>query len=137
MTSNAHTAQNGETVLEKKGLDRKTNNQVLVKAETQPRPAPPWRDKMRQRSQVCCGLHPRTWNTRPQAKRCEEIPPRHACCTKYQKHYANDAEELKRYGLFKKSNIHVAKLNALNPESVFGITSMSDRHPEEQENVAR
>merc|ERR1711991_157609 len=52
--------------------------------------------------------------------------------TQYQKHYANDAEELERYGLFKKSKARVAKLNALNPEPVFGITSMSDRHPEEQ-----
>merc|ERR1712107_896380 len=31
-----------------------------------------------------------------------------------------------------KSKARVAKLNALNPEPVFGITSMSDRHPEEQ-----
>jgi len=52
--------------------------------------------------------------------------------TQYQKYYANDAEELERYGLFKKSKARVAKLNALNPEPVFGITSMSDRHPEEQ-----
>merc|ERR1712136_121355 len=52
--------------------------------------------------------------------------------TQYQKHYANDAEELERYGLFKNSKARVAKLNALNPEPVFGITSMSDRHPEEQ-----
>ena len=52
--------------------------------------------------------------------------------TQYQKSYANDAEELERYGLFKKSKARVAKLNALNPEPVFGITSMSDRHPEEQ-----
>ena len=40
------------TALEKKGLDRKTNHQELMKGGTQPRPAkpPPWRDKMRQRS---------------------------------------------------------------------------------------
>ena len=47
--------------------------------------------------------------------------------TQYQKYYANDAQELERYGLFKKSKARVAKLNALNPEPVFGITSMSDR----------
>eukprot|EP00450_Noctiluca_scintillans_P034621 CAMPEP_0194549774 /NCGR_PEP_ID=MMETSP0253-20130528/95374_1 /TAXON_ID=2966 /ORGANISM="Noctiluca scintillans" /LENGTH=384 /DNA_ID=CAMNT_0039397207 /DNA_START=238 /DNA_END=1391 /DNA_ORIENTATION=- len=52
--------------------------------------------------------------------------------TQYQKHYANDAEEMERYGLYKKSKSRVEKLNALNPEPVFGITSMSDRHPEEQ-----
>ena len=31
--------------------------------------------------------------------------------TRYQTHYANDADELKRYELFKKSKTHVAKLN--------------------------
>ena len=51
--------------------------------------------------------------------------------------YANDAEYLERYGLFKKSKARFAKLHALNPEPVFGITSMSDRHPEESGNVAR
>ena len=35
------------------------------------------------------------------------------------------ADELERYGLFKKSKASVAKLNALNPEPVFGIASMS------------
>jgi hypothetical protein len=52
--------------------------------------------------------------------------------TEHQKHYANDEEELERYGLFKQSKARVAKLNALNPEPVFGITWMSDRHPSEQ-----
>ena len=49
------------TALEKKGLTKK--------------------DRMRQRPQVCCGLHPRTWSTRPQAKKgvkkfhlCSSIP---------------------------------------------------------------
>ena len=37
------------------------------------------------------------------------------------KHYAYDADELKRYHLFKKSKANVAKLNEFNPESVFGI----------------
>ena len=46
--------------------------------------------------------------------------------TQYQKHYANYADELKRYDLFKKSKANVAKLNELNPEPVFGITSMSN-----------
>ena len=56
--------------------------------------------------------------------RCAEIPLLDAYFSQYQKHYANDAEELQWYGLLKKSKTHVAKLNALNPESVFGITSM-------------
>ena len=34
------------------------------------------------------------------------------------------------YGLLKQSKTHVAKLNALNPESVFGLTFRSDWHPE-------
>ena len=42
------------------------------------------------------------------------------------KHYANNAEELERYDLFKKSKARVAKLNALNTEPVIGITSMMD-----------
>ena len=33
---------------------------------------------------------------------------------------------MERYGLFKNSKARVAKLNALNPEPVFGITSMRD-----------
>ena len=69
--------------LEKKGLDRKTNHQDLMKAETQPKPArpPPWRDKEEAARQEveeersaetevqCCGLHPCTWSTRPQSKK--------------------------------------------------------------------
>ena len=46
--------------------------------------------------------------------------------TQHQKHYTNDAEELKRYDLYKKSKANVVKLNALNHEPVFGITSMSN-----------
>ena len=46
--------------------------------------------------------------------------------TQYQKHYANGAEEWKRYDLFKKSKASVVKLNALNLESVFGITPISN-----------
>ena len=43
-------------------------------------------------------------------------------------HYANDTDELKRYGLFKKSKPNVVKLDTLNLEPVSGITSMSDKH---------
>ena len=39
----------------------------------------------------------------------EENRPLYAYCTQYQKHYANDADELERYGLFKKSKASVAK----------------------------
>ena len=46
--------------------------------------------------------------------------------TQYQKHYANDAEELNHRDLFQKSKARVAKLHALNPEAVSGITSMID-----------
>ena len=67
--------------------------------------------------------------------RREGIPPLYACCTQYWKHYANDADALERYGLFEKLNTHVAKLNALNPEPVFGITSMSGKHVKSQETL--
>ena len=56
-------------------------------------------------------------------------------CTQHQKHHANDAEELERYGLFKKSKARITKLNALSPESVLGITSMSDKHVKSQETL--
>ena len=46
--------------------------------------------------------------------------------TKYQKHHANDAEELNHYDLFKKSKARVAMLNALNPQLVSGTTSVMD-----------
>ena len=65
----------------------------------------------------------------------EEIPPLYLYCTQFWKHYGNDADELKRYGLFKISKARVTKLNALNPESVFGITSMSDKHVKSQETL--
>ena len=45
--------------------------------------------------------------------------------TRYQNHYANDADELERYGL-KKSKTHVAKLGALNPEPVSGMNLMME-----------
>ena len=38
----------------------------------------------------------------------------------------NNAEELERYDLFKKSKARVAKLNSLNTGPVFGTTSMMD-----------
>ena len=78
---------------------------------------------------VACILAPGARGYNP--RRSEEIPPLYGDCTQYQKHYANDTEESERYGPFKKSKTHVAKLSALNPESVFGITSTSDKHPEE------
>ena len=40
---------------------------------------------------------------------CEEIRPPYANCTQYQKHYANDADELERRGLFKKSKATVVQ----------------------------
>ena len=75
--------------------------------------------------------------TSTSASASEEIPLLYAYCSQDQKHYGNDAEELERYGHLKKSKALVAKPTALNPELVFGITSMSDRHPEESGNVAR
>ena len=46
------------------------------------------------------------WNVLEQFKR------------QHPKHYKNDADELKRYGFFKKSKASVVKLNELNPEPV-------------------
>ena len=54
------------------------------------------------------------WNVLEQFKR------------QHQKHYENDADELKRYRFFKKSKASVVTLNELNPEPVFGITAMSN-----------
>lgn len=51
---------------------------------------------------------------------------------KYKKHYANHREEEARYKLYQQSKARVSKLNALNPEPVFGINWMSDRYPQEQ-----
>ena len=65
----------------------------------------------------------------------EEIPPLYTYCTQYKKHYANDADELECYGLFKKSKTHVAKPTALNPEPVYGITTMSDSTQKSQETL--
>ena len=47
-------------------------------------------------------------------RRGEQIPPLHAYCTQCHKHYANDAEELKRYGFFKKSKANVTQRNVTN-----------------------
>ena len=108
------------TALEKKGLDRKTNHQDLTKAKTeetfvltiatvgalkleqsakevaQPRPTrpPPWRDKCNRGSEygVVCTLVLGARGCKP--RRGEEIRPLYAYCTQYQKHYANDADEL-------------------------------------------
>lgn len=51
---------------------------------------------------------------------------------KFQKKYASDVEEQVRYKLWQESKERVASLNKLNGEPVFGITWMSDRHPEEK-----
>ena len=140
------------TAVKKKGLDRKTNHQDVTKAEieeifvlikamvgalklersvkevAQPRPTrppPPWGDKCNRGREfgVACTLEVGARGYKP--TRGEEIRLLYACCTQQQKHCANDADELERYGLFKKSKANVAKLNALNPEPVFGIISMS------------
>ena len=66
---------------------------------------------------VCCFFFGFLW--------FEGFQTLYAYCTRFQKHYANDADELERCGFFEKSNTNAAKLNALNPEPVFGITSMS------------
>ena len=47
------------------------------------------------------------------------------------------ADELERYGLFKNSKASVAKLNALNPEPVFGITSLSENPINGVETIVR
>jgi len=54
--------------------------------------------------------------------------------TKYQKHYASDADEANRYQTFLKSKARVAKLNHLNKKAgdAFGINWMSDRYEEEK-----
>jgi len=52
--------------------------------------------------------------------------------TQYKKHYESEEDEKARYKLFLESKDRVVKLNALNPEPVFGITWMSDRHEEEK-----
>ena len=70
-------------------------------------------------------------------RRCEEIPLFFGYCTQYQKHYANDGEELERLDSSRNQKARVSKPTALNPEPVFGITSMSDRHPEEPGNDAK
>ena len=57
--------------------------------------------------------------------------------TQYQKHHANDADELKRYDFFKKSKANVAKLNELNPDPVFGITSMSNSMMIKRKNIMK
>ena len=93
----------------KKGLDRKTNHDDLTKAETEEifvfdqshrregnrgfetgakcegggAEATTLERQVQQRQRVWCGLHPRAWSTRLQAKKGEEIRPLHAYCTQY------------------------------------------------------
>jgi len=54
--------------------------------------------------------------------------------SQYKKHYADDADERQRYGLFQDSKQRVARLNELNGKAgkAFGINWMSDRYPQEQ-----
>jgi len=51
---------------------------------------------------------------------------------KFKKHYIDETDESDRYKLFVESKDRVAKLNALNGETAFGITWMSDRKEEEK-----
>ena len=80
---------------------------------------PPWRDKCNRGREfgVACTLvfGARGYKPRRVKKIDLFMPTVHN----------TSADELERYGLFKKSKASVAKLNALNPEPVFGITSMS------------
>ena len=69
------------------------------------------------------------WSWCPQQSRTQSES---SSKTENQKHYANDEEELARYGISKQSKARVAQLNALNPEPFFGITWMSDWHTSEQ-----
>ena len=79
------------TALEKKGLDQKTNHQGFTKAKTEEifvsikaneeketvalklwqsaKEATTLERQVQQRQRVWCGLHPRTWSTRLQAKK--------------------------------------------------------------------
>jgi C1A family cysteine protease len=52
---------------------------------------------------------------------------------KHQKHYASDADEQSRYGMFKVSQVRVAQNNKLNKAgNAFGVNWMSDRYPHEK-----
>jgi C1A family cysteine protease len=51
--------------------------------------------------------------------------------TKYNKVYANPAEEAKRFNIFKQSLIRAEKSQKLNPRATFGITKFSDLTTEE------
>ena len=122
------------TAFKKKVLDRKTNQQDLTKAKTEEifvltkaikeketvalkleqsakevsqRP-PPWRVKCNRGNEfgVACTLVLGARGHKP--RRGEEIRPLYANRTQYQKHYANDADELESYGLLKKSKTRVA-----------------------------
>ena len=57
----------------------------------------------KKRDEFFDALFKKVWNVLEQFK------------TQYQKHYTNDAEELKLYDLFKESKAHVVKLNCVEP----------------------
>ena len=114
----------GLTAFKKKGLDRKTNHRGLTKAETKEvaqRP-PPWRDKHAtidsgrkskrrcDRGESMLWLAASYWEAQGyKPRRSENFRPLYAYCTQYHKHFANDTDELERYGLFKKLKARVSK----------------------------
>jgi len=118
------------TALEKGWLDRKTNHQDLMKAKAGEAATLERQDATEVVSLLW--LEPSYLEYEATS---QEVVKNFHLCTQYQKHHANDAEELERYGLFKKSKARMTKLNALNPESVFGITSMSDKHVKSQKTL--
>ena len=82
-----------------------------MKAEMQPRSArpSPWRDKCNRGREfrVASTLVLGARGCKPRMG--AEIQALYACCTQYQEHYANDADEWERYGFFKKSKTRVTK----------------------------
>ena len=117
-----------DTAFKKKGLDLKTNHQDLTKAKIEEifvlttaieeketaalkleQSAKEVRDKCNRGSEfgVACTLVLGARGYKPRSG--EEIRPLYGQCTHYQKHYANDADELERYGLFKESKASVAQ----------------------------
>ena len=70
---------------------------------------PPWREKCNRGSEfgLACTLVLGARGYKP--RRCDLNPPLYAYCTQYQKQYANDADELERYGLLKKSKASVVQ----------------------------
>ena len=128
------------TELEKKGLDRKTNHQELVKAEMQPRGGEAATLERHDATEVVSLMWLAPSYVEHEATSQEGVMNFMPCLKSLERVGTvrnTIPEELERCGLFKKSKTHVAKPNALDPESVFGMTFMSDKHPEESRNVAR